>query len=186
MLAEVARGRAKKNEDGRAQKWYNILISPSPESESMKKTDFEQMVTRAFRTLESKHGFKRNETVYVKKACSVQFVNATTDITLHYEIGSEPWLSIADLQDPENKSTLDWLLVEKGVMKPPTPAQAFSTVQKPVSELPAMLEKKNEQLLEHARAFIKGDFSLMPALQKRAKKHALDCERYIAQHQMKK
>lgn len=152
----------------------------------MKKTDFEQMVTRAFRTLESKHGFKRNETIYVKKACSVQFVNATTDITLHYEIGSEPWLSITDLQDPENRSTLDWLLVEKGVMKPPTPAQAFSTVQKPVSELPAMLEKKNEQLLEHGKAFIQGDFSLMPALQKRAKKHALDCERYLAQHQMKK
>ena len=152
----------------------------------MKKSDFEQIITRAFRTLESKYGFKRNETVYVKKGCSVQFLNPTTDITLHYEIGSEPWLSIADVHDPENKSTLDWLLVEQGVMKAPTPAQAFSTVAKPVAELASMLEKKNEQLVEYGKAFLKGDFSLMPALQKRAKKHALDCDRYITQHQPKK
>jgi hypothetical protein len=152
----------------------------------MKKSDFEQIVTRAFRALESKHGFKKSDTVYIKKGCSVQFVNATTEITLYYEIGAEPWLSIADVHDPENRSTLDWLLVEQGVMKPPTPAQAFSTAPRPVSELASMLEKKNEQLVEYGKPFLKGDFSLMPALQKRAKKHALDCERYIAQHQPKK
>jgi hypothetical protein len=152
----------------------------------MKKSDFEQIVMKAFRGLEGKHGFKRNETVYIKKGCSVQFLNPTTDITLHYEIGAEPWLSIADIHNPEVKSTLDWLLVERGVMKPPTPAQAFSTEAKPVSELASMLEKKSEQLIEHGRDFIKGDFSLMPALQKRAKKHALDCDRYLAQHQPKK
>ena len=152
----------------------------------MKKSDFEQIVMKAFRGLESKHGFKRSETVYIKKGCIVQFLNPTTEITLHYEIGTEPWLSIADVNDPENKSTLDWLLVERGVIKPPTPAQAFSTEAKPVAELASMLEKKSEQLIEHGKDFIKGDFSLMPALQKRAKKHALDCDRYIAQHQPKK
>jgi hypothetical protein len=152
----------------------------------MKKSDFEQIVMKAFRGLEGKYGFKRNETVYIKKGCSVQFLNPTTAITLHYEIGAEPWLSIADIQNPEVKSTLDWLLVERGVMKAPTPAQAFSTAAKPVSELASMLEKKSEQLIEHGRDFIKGDFSLMPALQKRAKKHALDCDRYLVQHQPKK
>jgi hypothetical protein len=152
----------------------------------MKKSDFDQIVTKAFRGLESKHGFKKSETVFFKKGCTVQFVNKTTDITLHYEIGAEPWLSIADAHNPENKTTLDWLLVEHGVMKPPTPAQAFSTVAKPVSELASMLEKKNQQLIEYGADFIKGDFSLMPALQKRAKKHALDCDRYLAQHQTKK
>ncbi len=152
----------------------------------MKKSDFEQIVTKAFRNLESKHGFKKSETVYIKKGCTVQFVNPTTDITLHYEIGAEPWLSIADANNPENKTTLDWLLVERGVMKPPTPAQAFSTAPKPVAELASMLEIKNQQLIEYGTDLIKGDFSLMPALQKRAKKHALDCDRYIAQHQPKK
>jgi hypothetical protein len=165
---------------------YFISLNFSPESENMKKTDFEQIVTRAFRALESKHGFKRSETVYIKKGCSVQFLNPTTDVTLHYEIGAEPWLSIADVHDSENRTTLDWLLVERGVMKAPTPAQAFSTAAKPVSELPSMLEKKSQQLIEHGKDFIKGDFSLMPALQKRAKKHALDCDRYLAQHQPKK
>src|SRR6185369_16545878 len=152
----------------------------------MKKSDFEEIVMKAFRGLEGKHGFKRNETVYIKKGCSVQFLNPTTDITLHYEIGAEPWLSIADIHNPEMRSTLDWLLVERGVMKAPTPAQAFSTTPKPVSELASMLEKKSEQLIEYGKDFIKGDFSLMPALQKRAKKHALDCDRYLAQHKSKK
>lgn len=151
----------------------------------MKKSDFEQIVTKAFRSLESKHGFKKNETIYTKKGCTVQFLNKTTDITLHYELGTEPWLSIADINNPESKSTLDWLLVERGAIKPPTPAQAFNIKAEPASNLAAMLEKKNQQLLEHGKELIKGDFSLIPTLQKRAKKYAADCDRYIAQHKTK-
>jgi hypothetical protein len=152
----------------------------------MKKSEFESIVTKVFRGLESKHGFKRSETVYVKRGCTVQFLNKTTDVTLHYEIGSEPWLSIAEANNPENKTTLEWLLVERGVEKSPTPAQAFQPVPKPVHELESMLEKKSKQLIEHGADLIKGDFSLMPSLQKRAKKYAADCDRYIAQHKTKK
>ena len=151
----------------------------------MKKSEFEKIITKTFRGLEGKHGFKKNDTVYSAKGCIVQFLNKTTDITLHYEIGNEPWLSIADAKNPDNKTTLEWLLVEQGVEKPPTPAQAFESRPKPVHELATVLEKKNQQLLEHGIDMIKGDFSLMPALQKRAKKYAADCDRYIAQHKTK-
>jgi len=152
----------------------------------MKKSDFEEIVQKAFRGLESKHGFKKGETVYSKKGCIVQFVNTTTDVTLHYEIGAEPWLAIADAANHENKSTLNWLLVERGVEKAPTPAQAFQSTNLAVKDLAASLEKKNQQLLEYGTDLIKGDFSLMPALQKRAKKYALDCNRYLALHKTKK
>jgi hypothetical protein len=152
----------------------------------MKKSEFEQIVEKAFRGLESKYGFKKGETIYSKKGCTVQFVNTTTDVTLHYEIGSEPWLAIADVRNPENKSTLEWLLVERGVEKTPTPAQAFRATPSPVKDLAALLEKKNQQLIEYGTELIKGDFSLMPSLQKRATKYALDCDRYLALHKTKK
>ena len=151
----------------------------------MKKSEFERIVSKTFRSLESRYGFKKGETVYSQKGCSVQFLNATTDVTLHYVIGTEPWLAIADIKDAENKSTLGWLLVERGIEKTPAPEAAFRSTPLQEKDLEAALEKKNQQLLEYGMDFINGDFSLMPALQKRAKKYALDCERYMAQHKSK-
>jgi hypothetical protein len=147
----------------------------------MKKSEFERIVLKTFRGLD-KYGFKKGDTVYSQKGCTVQFLNATTDVTLHYEIGGEPWLAIAEVKNPENKSTLEWLLVELGIEKAPTPAQAFRPTALPVKDLSSALEKKNKQLLEYGADFIRGDFSLMPNLQKRAQKYALECDRYIALH----
>lgn len=151
----------------------------------MKKSEFERIVTSAFRSLESKHGFKMRETVYSNKNCMVQYVNTTTVVTLHYELGREPWLSIADIKDAGNKTTLGWLLVERGVEKSPSPASAFRSMYMPDEKLASDIEKKILQLIEHGTNLIKGDFSLMPNLQKRANKYALDCERYIAIHNSK-
>lgn len=151
----------------------------------MKKSEFERIVTGAFRSLESKYGFKTGKTVYSQKNCSIQYVNATTEVTLHYELGREPWLSIADIKDADNKTTLGWLLVERGVEKSPSPASAFRSTHLPDEKLASDIENKIQQLIEHGTDLIKGDFSLMPNLQKRAKKYALDCERYIAIHNSK-
>lgn len=151
----------------------------------MKKSEFERVILKAFRGLETKYGFKKGETIYSQKGCTVQFFNTTTDVTLHYEIGNEPWLTIADVQNPENRSTLGWLLVECGVEKEPMPAQAFRATVLPESELASNIEKKNQQLIQYGMDFIKGDFSLMPNLQKRAQKYELDCERFIAIHKTK-
>jgi hypothetical protein len=155
------------------------------ESSSMKKSEFERIVTKTFRGLESRHGFKRGETVYSRNGCTVQYLNATTDVTLHYDIGREPWLTIADVKDVENKSTLGWLLVERGIEKTPMPADAFRSTTVSEKDLASVLEKKNQQLLEYGKELMIGDFSLMPNLQKRAKKYAQECERYIAIHKTK-
>ena len=151
----------------------------------MKKSEFETLVMKTFRVLEARHGFKKGESVYSKKGCTVQYYNATTDVTLHYDIGREPWLSIADVKDVENKSTLGWLLVERGIEKTPAPADAFRSTNVPEKDLASVLEKKNQQLLEYGKDLMMGDFSLMPNLQKRAKKYAQECDRYIAIHKTK-
>ena len=151
----------------------------------MKKSDFERIVTSAFRKLEVRHGFKKGETIYSQKDCTVQYLNTTTDVTLHYELGREPWLVISDVRDADNRSTLGWLLVERGVEKMPAPEAAFRSTPLPDVKLASDIEKKVQQLIEHGADLIKGDFSLMPSLQKRAKKYALDCDRYIALHKSK-
>jgi hypothetical protein len=151
----------------------------------MKKSEFERIVTGAFRSLESKHGFKMGEAEYSQKNCTIQYLNATTDVTLHYELGREPWLAIADVKNADNKSTLGWLLVERGVEKSPAPAAAFRSTKLPEGKLASDIEKKVQQLIEYGKDLMSGDFSLMPNLQKRAKKYALDCDRYIAIHKSK-
>jgi len=151
----------------------------------MKKSEFERIVTSAFRSLESKHGFKMGESVYTPKNCTIQYVNATTDVTLHYELGREPWLDISDVKNAGNKSTLGWLLVERGVVKSPAPEAAFRSTKLPDEKLASDIEKKVQQLIEYGKDLMSGDFSLMPNLQKRAKKYALDCDRYIAIHKSK-
>lgn len=151
----------------------------------MKKSEFERIVKGAFRALESTHGFKMGEAVYAEKKSTIQYLNASTDVTLHYELGREPWLDISDRTNPENKTTLGWLLVERGIEKTPAPADAFRTTRLPDVKLASDLEKKVGQLLEHGTDLLKGDFSIMPRLQKRAQKYALDCERYLAIHKSK-
>jgi len=151
----------------------------------MKKSEFERIVLKTFRSLESKHGFKRGETTFSPKNCTVHYINTTTDVTLHYEIGREPWLDISDIKDAENKSTLGWLLVERGVEKAPAPADAFRSGSVPNGNLESDLEKKIGQLIEYGSDLMNGDFSLMPNLQKRAKKYAQDCDRYIAIYKTK-
>jgi hypothetical protein len=151
----------------------------------MKKAEFERIVTKTFRGLEARHGFKRGEAEYTKKSYSMHYLNATTDVTVNYEFGGEPWLAVTDRKNPENRSTLGWLLVERGITKEPVPADAFRSINLSEQDFTAILEREKQQLLEYGMEFINGDFSIMPALQKRAQKYALDCEHYIAIYKSK-
>jgi hypothetical protein len=151
----------------------------------MKKSEFEVIIDKVFRGLEGKYGFKRGDTVFERDGCTAQFLNSTTELCLNYKIGEEPWFTIAPLEDPENSSTLEWLLVEKGIEPPPTPEQAFRIPRFQEAELESTLVRKIKQLLEHAVDFLKGDFSLMPRLRQRASKYEQECRRYIALHTQK-
>lgn len=145
----------------------------------MKKEAFERIVTKTFRGLESRHGFKKGDVVFSKQNCAMQYLNATTIITIHYEFGGEPWVAVTDRKNAENKSTLGWLLVERGITKEPSPADAFKSINLSEKDFTSILERENQQLLEHGMEFINGDFSIIPTLQKRAEKYALDCDRYF-------
>ena len=151
----------------------------------MKKETFERIVTKTFRRLESRHGFKREEAVFSKQNCAMQYLNATTIVTIHYVFGGEPWIAITDRKNARNRSTLGWLMVERGITKEPVPADAFRSINLSEKDFTSILERENQQLLEYGMEFINGDFSVMPVLQKRAEKYALDCDRYIAIYRTK-
>jgi hypothetical protein len=147
----------------------------------MKKTEFELLVDKAFGGLEA-NGFKKTKTSFVDRSCTVQFRNATTEILLNYELGNTPWLEISDIHNPENKSTLGWLLVELGVEKPPTPEQAFHPTTLGEGTLGPMLQKLGKELVDYGTELFKGDFTIMHKLQARAKKYDLECQRYLSIH----
>jgi hypothetical protein len=148
----------------------------------MKKAAFETMVDKAFWGLEAKFGFKKTATSYVNRTCTVQFKNATTAILLNYELGTMPWLEISEQNNPANKSTLGWLLVEAGVDKPPKPEQAFLPTTLSDGTLEPILQKMGQQILDYGADLLKGDFTILPKLQARAKKYDLDCQHYLAIH----
>jgi hypothetical protein len=146
----------------------------------MKKSTFERMVEKAFWGLEARYGFKKTETKFEKRGVTVRFQNATTEILLNYEIGNTPWLEIADVQNPGNKTTLGWLLVEAGVEKGPLPEQAFLPTTLSEAEFEPILQTMGAQLLVHGVDLLKGDFTILPKLQERARKYGLECDRYLS------
>jgi hypothetical protein len=146
----------------------------------MKKADFETMVDKAFWGLEAKSGFKKTETSFVKRTCTIKFANPTTVITLNYELGNEPWVEIADASNVANKSTLGWLLVELGVEDPPTTEQAFRPTMLSADALEPFIINLGKQLQVHGEKLLQGDFSILPVLQSRAQKYDKDCQRYLS------
>jgi hypothetical protein len=145
----------------------------------MKKSVFERIVEKAFWGLEARYGFKKTETKFENRSVTVRFQNTTTEIILNYEIGITPWLEIVDIHTPGNKSTLGWLLVEAGVEKTPLPEQAFHPTRLNEGELEPILQTMGQQLLEYGADLLKGNFSILPKLQERARKYALECDRYL-------
>ncbi len=148
----------------------------------MKKSEFERLLDKSFGILNSRYGLKRVETSFRSGGVTVRFENTTTRVLLDYEIGEEPWLTISDLTDPENKSTLGWLLVERGIVKAPTPEQAFQDKLLDENNLAAFIQTMCDQLLQYGPELLNGDFSILPSLQARSKKYAQDCKRYAAIH----
>jgi hypothetical protein len=148
----------------------------------MKKTEFETLVDKAFWGLEAKFEFKKTATSYVGRTCTVKFKNATTTVILYYELGYAPWLEISDNGNPENKSTLGWLLVEQGVEEFPKPEQAFRPTTLREGTLEPVLQKMGQQILDHGAELLSGDFAILPKLQTRARKYDLECQHYLAIH----
>jgi hypothetical protein len=162
--------------------WYNQDIVSLAQEHDMKKTVFESMVDKAFWGLEAKYGFKKTQTNFVNRTCTVQFQNATTEVVLNYELGNKPWLTIADLHDVKKKTTLGWLLVELDVDKAPRPEQAFHPTPLGETELEPTLQKMGQQVMDYGGDLLKGGFAIMPKLQARAQKYDQECQHYLSVH----
>jgi hypothetical protein len=152
----------------------------------MKRSEFERIVSKTFWGLEAKHNFKKIETVYHKGGVAVRFQNPTTEVILNYEIGAPPWVTMADIKNPErDRSSLDWLLVELGEKKSPTVDEAFSRTRMDESQLEAALQQKSAQLLSFGADFLKGDFTLLPKLQRRAEDYLAECKKFAGRQNLK-
>lgn len=149
----------------------------------MRKSEFEKIVSKSFRSLENKYDFKKTETTYHRGGVFVRFQNPTTEVHVNYEIGVFPWLIIADIKNPETeKASLDWLLVELGEREAPTVDEAFLPAKMDEGQLEAELKKKNDQLLRFGTDFLKGDFTLLPKLIKRADEYLAECKKFAERH----
>jgi len=149
----------------------------------MKKANFERLIAKTFLSLETKYGFKKTKTDYHSGGVIVTFQNPTTEVILNYEIGEYPWVTIADINNPEtDRISLDWLLVELGEREAPTTDEAFMPLRMDDSHLEIELTKKKEQLLNFGTDFLKGDFSLLPNLQQRADDYLAECKKFANRH----
>jgi hypothetical protein len=144
----------------------------------MKKSEFVRLVKKTFVPLESKYNLKKTDSDFYSGGVEVVFQNATTEVCLNYEIGSYPWITIGDIRNPEeDRTSLDWLLVELGEREPPTTDEAFFPPQMEDRELEVELTKKIRQLMTHGVDMLNGDFSILPRLKTRADDYLAECKK---------
>ena len=149
----------------------------------MKKAKFERLISKTFLSLETKFKFKKTNTNYHSGGVIVTFQNPTTEVILNYEIGEYPWVTIADINNPEkDRTSLDWLLVELEEREPPTTDEAFMPLRMDDTHLEVELEKRKEQLLKFGGDLLNGDFSLLPNLQKRADDYLIECKSFAGRY----
>ena len=149
----------------------------------MKKANFERLIRKTFLSLETKFGFKKTNTNYYSGGVSVTFQNPTTEVVLIYEIGEFPWVTIADINNPETERvSLDWLLVELGEREEPTTDESFMPLRMDDAHLEMELTKKKVELLNFGADLLKGNFAIFPALQKRADDYLEECRRFANRH----
>jgi len=148
-------------------------------SSVMRKSEFQRLVKKTFFNFENQHNFKHIETAFHTGGVIVRFQNPTTEVCLNYEIGFFPWVTIANIENPETeRASLDWLLVELGEKKAPTPEEAFSSARMSDAQLEEELQKRSDQLLKFGVDFLKGDFMLLPKLQERADNYLAECKKF--------
>ena len=144
----------------------------------MKKSEFDRIVDKSFVHLESKYKFKKTATDFHVNGVIVTFQNPTTEVCVNYEIGAFPWITIGDINNPqEDRASLDWLLVEIGEREAPTTDEAFFPPTMEETELEAELHKKSEQLLQFGTEMLKGDFKLLPRLKARGEDYLAECKK---------
>ena len=128
--------------------------------------------------LKAGRSFKRVDASFHTGGVVVTYQNPTTELCLNYEIGVYPWITIGDINNPEeDRISLDWLLVELGEREAPTTDETFFPMEMEEDQLEAELQKKSKQLLKFGEDMLNGDFSLMPKLKTRAADYLAECRK---------
>lgn len=62
--------------------------------------EFEGLVDKHFGKLETEYGFNKINAQVQRHECWIDFENRTTHVSVGYEAGSVPWVSIGDVKNP--------------------------------------------------------------------------------------
>jgi hypothetical protein len=139
---------------------------------------YEALIDNIFQAVIAEYSFKKFQVDAQRFEYWVVYRNLTTEISIFWEMGSLPWMRIADVHNLQNASSLEWLLVELGVEKMPTPEEAYHFPQYSEQDIVAALQKKEQQLHEYGKDVLTGNFVIFPKLQERGLRFVQECEAY--------
>lgn len=152
----------------------------------MKKSEFIRIVKKTFVPLEGQYQFKKVDSSFHSGGVEVVFQNPTTELCLNYEIGSYPWITIGDINNPEeDRISLDWLLVELGEREAPTTDDTFFPPTMEDADLEAELQHKIKLLLKFGGDMLNGDFTRLPKLKTRAASYLAECRKIAERYKTK-
>ncbi len=129
--------------------------------------DFFGAVREAFDFLTTDFGFSEVETGYRTPECWILFRNRTTEVAVTAEPDGEPWVAIEHISWDDGilqrlgATSLELLMEElqKNKKEDEAAAQAMS----------ARVKRKARHLKEFGAGLLRGDFSLLPKLEERAR-----------------
>lgn len=134
----------------------------------MNPIEFETIVLDAFAYLMFDFGFRFLGTSVHTPACWSTFHNMTTAVTVHFEMGSLPWVELAELKlydgrfVERNRSALELLVQERA------PRQVLAAGRGSDEEIRRALYEKGCQLHKYGAEILRGDFRVFDRLKELA------------------
>jgi hypothetical protein len=126
--------------------------------------EFESVVLEAFGYLIDSFGFRYLSTHIHSPECWSTFHNSTTAVTVHFELGSQPWVELAELKRDggcifeQNRVALEFLVKERA------PQETALITNESDEQTKAAIREKARQLRAYAEDVLKGDFRIFPRL----------------------
>jgi hypothetical protein len=136
--------------------------------------DFNKQVDESFRFLVDNFGFRRISSSSEAPEVWVHLRNATTGVTVHREIGSEPWVEVSRLESvsgttvERERYALDFLLAARSAQgqlrgREVAPGPHAVRPSSSLAEKAALLHANGEEVL-------RGDFRIFPQLKELAER----------------
>src|SRR5690242_4488831 len=127
--------------------------------------EMETVVLDAFAYLVENFGFRNVSTNIHAPEFWSTFHNETTAVTIHYEMGSEPWVELAELKRENdhvverNRVALEFLVQERAPQEGSLRARADDD-----EEARRIIYAKARQLRQYGGDVLRGDFHVFPRL----------------------